>query len=54
MIVLQLPSRVAVDPKATPPRVATYRPANGFLCDEPQPRLPNAPDKGYPRRPGKR
>lgn len=28
-----------------------FRPSSGFLCDEPQPRLPDAPDRGYPRSP---
>jgi hypothetical protein len=54
MTPVRLPLRVVLN--ATAPRYAppAYRPTAGFLLDAQQPKLPNAPDKGYPSRPRKK
>jgi hypothetical protein len=49
--VLQLPTRLVVNPDARPPAPPAYRPRSGFLLDAPVERLPDRPRKGYAHSP---
>ena len=51
MSTLRLHTRVILNRGPLVVKQKTFRPSNGFLLDEPQPRLPDAPDRGYPRPP---
>ena len=51
-MMLHIPLRARLNPSREPPR-PEFRPAGGFLCDQPQPKLPPLPRRCYGRSPGR-